>query len=674
MRWLFCNNSLFRTGVLVFCFWPVGKSAAQNKLFIPDTISGENISLQLQKGVVQYFQGSMTQTLGVNGQILGPTIVLRKHQNVTFNVLNRIGEPTTIHWHGMHVAPKNDGGPHTVIDSGATWSPSFEVLDHASTYWYHPHLHEKTHEQVQKGIAGFIIVRDSAEMALNIPRKYGVDDFPLVIQTRGFDKNNQIITTQTAFDTTLMVNATIKPFLSVPAQVVRLRVLNGASERVFNLGLSDNREFYQIGSDGGLLSKPLKLTRLTLAPGERAELLVNLSGLSGSTILLRNYGAEIPNAYYGARQPGMGAGQVIPNYSSNPLNGADYNILEMRVVSSTPKPVVGIPGTLVNVISIPETNAVITRSLTFMSSTMGPGAINGPFMINNNHFDMNVINYRIPFNNVEIWELRNQTPIAHPFHIHNVHFFVLSVNGVTPNASLQGRKDVVVVPGGNSTVRFIAHFTDFYDDSTPYMYHCHMLTHEDHGMMGQFIVEPPCREIVKHPVSQTVNPGEFALFVMSVNDSSTTTYQWQSNVGFGFQDLQNAGQYSGTQSRTLKVSNVAAINNNQLFRCKVKRNSCEQISENAALIVQQFGSTFKHADDIFSVYPNPAAVELYVNLNTKINAGKIIVMDASGRQVLSSTITQNSTLLNIENLKEGLYFVRIYNNGLVQTQKFVISR
>lgn len=669
-----CKGFLFSRCAVLFGFLGVASGKSQNKLFIPDTVSGENITLQLQKGTVQFFSGQKTQTFGVNGQILGPTILLKKHQNVTLNVVNKIGEPTTIHWHGMHVAPRNDGGPHTVIDSGKTWTPSFEVLDHASTHWYHPHLHEKTHEQVQKGIAGFIIVRDSAESALSIPRKYGIDDIPLVLQTRGFDLNSQIITTQTALDTTLMVNATISPFLPVPAQVVRLRMLNGASERVFNLGLSDNKEFYQIGSDGGLLPKPIKLTRLMLAPGERAELLVNLTGLAGSNIQLKNYGTEIPNAYYGARQPGMGAGQVIANYSLNPLNGADFNILEMRIVTATANPVVGIPSDLVSVAVIPENQSVVTRNLTFMSSVMGPGAINGPFMINNTHFDMNVVNYRIPFNNTEIWELRNQTPIAHPFHIHNIHFFVLSVNGVAPAASLQGRKDVVVVPGGNGIVRFIAQFTDFYDDSIPYMYHCHMLTHEDHGMMGQFIVEPPCREITKQPVPQTINPGEFALFTIAVLDSATTTYHWQSNVGFGYQDLQNAGQYSGVQTRTLKVSNVAAINNNQLFRCKIKRNSCEQISENAVLILQQFGSTFKYADGIFSLYPNPTAAELYVNLNKTINKGKINVIDASGRQILSSEITQNNTPLNIENLKEGLYFIRIYNNGLVQTQKFVIRR
>jgi blue copper oxidase len=106
-------------------------------------------------------------------------------------------------------------------------------------------------------------------------------------------------------------------------------------------------------------------------------------------------------------------------------------------------------------------------------------------------FDMMMINHRIPFNNIEIWELRNQTPISHPFHIHDVQFYVLDINGATPPPNLRGRKDVILVPGGNGVVRFITQFETFYNDTLPYMYHCHMLTHEDDNMMGQFVVTAP---------------------------------------------------------------------------------------------------------------------------------------------------------------------------------------
>jgi len=120
---------------------------------------------------------------------------------------------------------------------------------------------------------------------------------------------------------------------------------------------------------------------------------------------------------------------------------------------------------------------------------MGPtGMLNGPFQINGLGYSMELINYEIPINNTEVWQLTNQTAIAHPFHIHDVQFYILDINGNPPPANMQGKKDVVLVPPTGGTVRFITKFEDFANDEVPYMYHCHMLSHEDDGMMGQFIV------------------------------------------------------------------------------------------------------------------------------------------------------------------------------------------
>lgn len=466
--------------------------SAQNPLFIPDTLTGSTINLNLQNGTVNFYPGQATNTMGVNGSILGPTLLLNRNQNVTINVNNQLMDTTTIHWHGMHVSPENDGGPHITIPPGTTWSPSFTVLDWASTYWYHPHLHMHTNEHVLKGIAGMVIVRDAQEAAITLPRRYGIDDFPVVIQTKEFDANNQIVAMMPgALDTALMVNGTLDPFLNAPAQVIRLRLLNGSSERVYNIGFTGNKTFYQIASDGGLLSNALALTRLQLAPGERAEILLDLSADLGQTINMISYGAELPNAIYGAAQPGMGAGQVIPNYTLNPLNGNNFTVLSLNVVVATSNPVTTLPTALVSHNPWASASAAITRSLTFAPVTMGPGAINGPFLINNAAFDMMTINYTIPFDNIEIWQLTNQSPISHPFHIHDVQFYVLDVNGAPPAPSIAGRKDVIMVPAGNGVVRFITKFEDFHNDTLPYMYHCHMLPHEDDGMMGQFIVASP---------------------------------------------------------------------------------------------------------------------------------------------------------------------------------------
>ncbi|MBA4302901.1 MAG: bilirubin oxidase [Sphingobacteriaceae bacterium] len=474
---------------------------AQQPLHIPDTLHGPVYNLQIRHDSMAFYPGAKTQTMGINGAFLAPTLILQKGQQVRMVVNNALNDTTTIHWHGLHVAPHNDGGPYVTILSGTTWSPEFTVLDWASTYWYHPHLHYKTTLHVAKGAAGFIIVRDSLEATLNLPRRYGVDDIPLVIQTRQFDANNQIVIKQ-HLDTAVMVNGTRNAFVQLPAQVVRLRVLNGSLERVYNLGLSTNETFHMIASDGGLLAAPVAMTRLQLAPGERAELLVNLSGKNGQSLQLMNYGSTLPNAVYGAAQPGMGPGQQLPGYSQNPRNGANYTLLQINVGTPTDLPVTTIPTTLAAHQIPTVAQADTTRIFTFMSANMGPTAIQGPFMINNAHFDMNVINERVPFDNTEIWELRNQTPIGHPFHLHNVPFYVLTVNGAAPATHLRGRKDVIFVPA-MGTVRFITQFETFWNDTLPYMYHCHMLTHEDDGMMGAFVVTSPFPTSVRSLGSET---------------------------------------------------------------------------------------------------------------------------------------------------------------------------
>lgn len=478
------KNIILTIGILI-----VQIGFAQNPLLIPPTQTGTNINLTLQNGTTQFYSGQTTNTMGANGNILGPTLILNQGDFVNFSVSNQIGDTTTIHWHGLHVSSENDGGPHTTIPPNTTWSPSFTILDKAATYWYHPHLHHHTDMHVSKGIAGMIIVKDNAESTLSLPRTYGVDDFPLVIQSKDFDTSNQIVVHSNS-DDVVMTNATINPFLNVPSQVVRCRVLNGSSQRAFNVGLSNNQSFYQIASDGGLLSAPVQLTRLLLAPGERAEILIDFSGMNGQTAFLKSYASELPNGIYGATNPGTGAGMTMTGYNPNPLNGADFNILQFNVGVQNSNPITSIPSNLATVIPVPEINSNITRTLTFTPVTMGPNQLNGNFLINGASMNLNVINYTIPFNNTEIWELRNQSAISHPFHIHDIQFNILTRNGISPPLNERGRKDVVLVRP-EETVRFIAKFETFSNNTIPYMYHCHLLTHEDGGMMGQFIVSGP---------------------------------------------------------------------------------------------------------------------------------------------------------------------------------------
>ncbi|MBL4593486.1 MAG: multicopper oxidase domain-containing protein [Flavobacteriales bacterium] len=488
-------------------------ASAQNPLAIPPTLTGPNINLTLQDGTTQFFPPAFTNTMGANGSLLGPTLILQKDSFISITVDNQLTDTTTIHWHGMHVAPINDGGPHSVIAPGTTWNPQFTVMDKAGANWYHPHLHMQTDKHVSKGIAGMILVRDAEEASLNLPLTYGVDEFPLVLQTKGFDAAKQILV-HTESDSTVMVNGTIDPVVDFPAQVVRLRVLNGSSQRLYEVGFSDNRTFSLIGTDGGLLTAPVNLTRYRMSPGQRADILVDLSSDLGQNIQLVSYASELPNAVYGATQPGMGAGATasLVGYTSNPLNGNDFQLLDINVVAQTANPILTIPSTLASYSPLLEGTENITRNLTFTSA--GPmGDLTGPFLINNATFDMAVINYTIPLNNIEIWSFTNSTPIAHPFHIHDVQFFILDINGNPPPPELQGLNDVVLVPAGNGTVRFIAQFNDFADDSIPFMYHCHMLTHEDMGMMGQFIIATPTGIDNKNP-----NIGGLSIYPNPANE------------------------------------------------------------------------------------------------------------------------------------------------------------
>jgi FtsP/CotA-like multicopper oxidase with cupredoxin domain len=170
---------------------------AQSLMPVPDTLSGAVIQLTMHKDSVSFFPGKITRTYAFNAfHYLGPTLILKKGFPVSLVVNNQIGDTTTVHWHGLHVASKNDGGPFSMIMAGATWNPQFTVKDKASTYWYHPHLDKKTASQAIRGAVGLIIVRDSAEAGLPLPRRYGLDDFPVIVvlpQTKRFSSPEPMV-------------------------------------------------------------------------------------------------------------------------------------------------------------------------------------------------------------------------------------------------------------------------------------------------------------------------------------------------------------------------------------------------------------------------------------------------------------------------------------------------
>ncbi|MGV9013293.1 MAG: multicopper oxidase domain-containing protein [Flavobacteriales bacterium] len=457
------------------CVLSVSGAFAQQPLAIPPALDQDTFLLDVGQHVHQFYPGVNTTTLGVNGDYLGPTLIFHRGDTARLRVHNGLDQVTTMHWHGMHVSGDEDGGPQNTIASGTDWHVKYDVVNPAGTYWYHPHPHMLTASQATRGISGMIIVQDEEESALDLPRTYGVDDIPVVLQDRRFLSNGEFVVGP--YGDSVLVNGTPHPYIDLPAQVVRLRLLNGSNSRVYRVGLQDGSTFNMIAGDGGLLNAPVPLERLDLSNGERAELLLDLSGMEGDSLLLMSYGSELPVTV-------PGSANIL--WETSALNGIDFPLLRIRVHAPTADPVTSIPAALGSATPIPETEADRTR----VKTITGMGMVGmGMFMINGTMFNINVVNDTVNLDATEIWTFVNNSNIAHPMHIHGVSFFVLDRNGVVPPPEEAGAKDVVLVHTGE-TVRTIMRF-EHLSNGYPFMYHCHNLMHEDNMMMLQFIVVDP---------------------------------------------------------------------------------------------------------------------------------------------------------------------------------------
>ena len=365
--------------------------AGTTPLRIPTALPGPVYDLTLQWGESDFLEGSPTRTAGYNGSILGPTLIMHRGTQVTLNVENKLGEETTTHWHGMHVGPKNDGGPFTVIEPDATWSPSFEVLDAAATMWYHPHIHENTHRQVDLGLVGMILVRDEVEVAGGLPTRYGINEFPIIIQDKTFDDNNQL--EQSSFGRVLMVNATIDPYLEVPAEIVRLRVLNGSNERGYYLGLTGGLLLHVVGTDGGLLDAPEAIDRIMISPGERLDLLVDLSDRSGSTLSLMSFAGDLVLENE--------ALTVSPS-EDLPLDRVNFELLELRVGDPTENAIQSIPEAIWTN-QRPDENEANHRRTIRLTQDADPDA---HFTLDGRTYDDHRIDQIVTLRATEIWTER----------------------------------------------------------------------------------------------------------------------------------------------------------------------------------------------------------------------------------------------------------------------------
>jgi blue copper oxidase len=448
-----------------------------NDLFIPPVLTGTNFTLTLDKSTKQFKSGAATPTYGYNGNSFwGPTLIMNQGDNVKINVTNNLTDATTVHWHGFHIPAIMDGGPHQIIDAGGKWSPNFVIKNNAGTYWYHPHLHLKTYEQLARGAGGLIIIKDPVEAALALPRTYGTDDIPLVLSSRRFNGDNSI-SINGAYGDYLLSNGVLNAQVTLPKQYVRFRILNAEIERGYDLGVSDNRSFYIIANDGGLLNAPVSVKRVKMMPGERIEILVNLSeDAMGNNVDLKAYNSGQTFGFPGGEPATTG------DFGSL-LNNKDFTVLHINVGAATANPITSLPAKLAN--QVYWTNADVTNSRT-INITGGQGG--SAFTFDNNTYGFTTINQTVALNAVEKWTIVNNNIFGHSFHVHDVQFKIISRSSGVVGAHESGWKDTVYVPLGE-TVTVIAKFDDFADPVTPYMYHCHFSNHEDGGMMGQFLVK-----------------------------------------------------------------------------------------------------------------------------------------------------------------------------------------
>lgn len=239
--------------------------------------------------------GPGVPTAGFNQAYLGPTILVQNGE-LAAEVQNTLDEPISVHWHGLLVPGEHDGGPHLPIAPSATWQPEMSIAQDPATIWYHSHIHERTAEQVYFGLAGVIHVTDGQDDARGLPSTYGIDDLTLVLQDRRFDASGRMVYDPSMMDimrgfagNRMLVNGQAGATAVVPQGIVRLRLLNGSNARIYTLFLNDARPMHLVATDGGFLPAPVALDVLRLAPGERAEVLVDFSS-GGAPVLMSDPG------------------------------------------------------------------------------------------------------------------------------------------------------------------------------------------------------------------------------------------------------------------------------------------------------------------------------------------------------------------------------------------------
>ncbi len=452
------------------------------------------------------------------GGYLGPIIRVRRGQRIRIDLVNGLPESTIIHWHGLHVPDDMDGHPRFAIAPGERYVYEFKVDNRAGSYWFHPHPHGRTGKQVYSGLAGLFLVSDDEEAALELPS--GAQDLPLVIQDRNFDADNQFVYLGGATDSPsqrrgmmgggmmggggmgsmmaammgvlgeqILVNGSVRPRHEVERRAHRLRVLNASNTRTLKLAWSDQTPLVVIGSDGGLLAAPLQRDYVMLAPAERVELWVDFGRWSAPTE---------PTLRSLAFEGGMAMGGMMGGSGGLP-DGAAFDVLQFKIGDGKDRSEAP-PARLSTIAKAEPRMAVNYARPKVFELTMGMMV----WGINGESFDMLGASEleTVKLGTNEIWEFRNEgrgsmmgMVMPHAMHVHGLQFRVLGrsvsrkfaddYDSVKAGFVDNGWKDTVLVMPGER-VRVLLRFADF---EGLFLYHCHMLEHEDKGLMRNYRVQ-----------------------------------------------------------------------------------------------------------------------------------------------------------------------------------------
>jgi len=442
-------------------------------------------------------------------RLLNPTLLARPGDRIKLRMINRLKQPTIVHWHGLTNDERNDGFGNYQVGPGKYFDYDFTVRDRAANYWYHPHPHDIAGEQAYKGLAGLLIVKDDDEekLARALDLTLGVTDIPLVIQDRSFNFEGKLeykLSREQMFmgflGEEILVNLTARPYFDAASRIYRFRILNGSNARSYRLAFTQGTrllDYYLIGTDGGLLEQPFKVRESFIGAAQRLDVLLDLRAATGNEpVFLKSLAFdpmhnESVDEKTGKPAAGAAQGGADP-HAAHAAPGAIADGTEMALLRINIKPSPGYKREIPSQLSrLPKLAAAAGEPRRFALGHDGKGNWN----INGWRFNMHETPVSVQLGTRETWLLRNnRASMPHPMHIHGFQFRVLErrdspaqvkalatrQNGLLPQD--MGLLDTVLVWPGES-VRIALDFTHPFSGDQTYMFHCHNLEHEDTGMM-----------------------------------------------------------------------------------------------------------------------------------------------------------------------------------------------